>query len=134
MTNLMQKLFEIQSENIKFSKTAENPFFKSKYLSLEKLWETLAPQLEARKLLVVHSSVDGSVVTTVHDTENDETVSSAMPLPTNLDPQKLGSAVTYFKRYNLSQIFNIITDIDDDGNSTASKTTKVKTSDDLDLD
>lgn len=41
------------------------------------------------------------------------------------DPQKLGSCISYAKRYNLAQIFNIITDRDDDANaaSTPAKTT-----------
>lgn len=115
-TKILQKMFEIQKENLKYSKNAENPFFKSKYLTLEGIWETLAPQLEKHGLLVTHGTVDGHVVTTVHDVETGSIFQSNMPLPENLDPQKLGSAVTYYKRYNLGQIFNIIVDEDDDGN------------------
>lgn len=132
--NLNQKLFEIQKQRVKFEKNAENPFFKSKYLSLEALWEQLAPELEKHNLLVTHNSVDGAVQTTVTDIDSDESLSSAMTLPLNLDPQKMGSAVTYFKRYNLGQLFNIMTDVDDDGNDSSKQTgKKLKTTDDLDL-
>jgi hypothetical protein len=38
------------------------------------------------------------------------------------DPQKLGSCISYAKRYNLAQIFNIITDRDDDANAASTPT------------
>ena len=101
---------------LKFEKDGKNPFFKSDYLTLDGLWSALQPELEKEGLLVYHSTVNKEVTTTVVDIESGDTIVSSMPLPDNLDPQKLGSAVTYFKRYNLGQIFNIMTDIDDDGN------------------
>ncbi len=112
---LKQKLFEMQKLNLKFEKDSVNPYFKSKYLSLDSLWEKLLPELEERNLVISHRTENKEVVTTVEDLDSDEHIESRMPLPDNLDPQKIGSAVTYFKRYNLGQIFNIMTDDDDDG-------------------
>jgi hypothetical protein len=40
-----------------------------------------------------------------------------MPNPHGLDPQKLGSLVTYMKRYGLSLLLGIAADEDDDGNT-----------------
>lgn len=110
--------------NLRFEKTAENPFFKSKYLPLEDIQEKLNPILQEHKLLVVHYGKDGKVVTAVIDTENGEVQESEFPIQANIEPQKVGSAITYGKRYNLGLLFNIITDSDDDANATAPKVVK----------
>jgi hypothetical protein len=114
MTDLIKKLFEIQSLHLKFPKTAKG--YNYKYVPLDEMWEKLLPELEKRNLLVAHMTEDKQVVTQVIG-EDGSSIKSAMPLPENLDPQKLGSAVTYYKRYNLGQIFNIMTDEDDDASS-----------------
>ena len=135
MEKLYKKLYDIQEENNVFKKDADNPFFKSKYLSLEGLMEDLRPILTKHKLLVLHQTMNREVVTKVFDTENNAGVGSSFPLPEDLTPQKLGSAITYAKRYNLSQIFNIITDTDDDGNKASAKPAKKTTNNkDTELD
>ena len=118
MNKIYAKLLDVQNEGLTFAKTAENPFFRSKYLPLEELQKKLAPILEKYKLLVFHYSKEGGVVTAVVDVESGEKVESFFPLQQNLEPQKVGSAISYAKRYNLGQIFNIVTDVDDDANST----------------
>lgn len=118
---LKQKLFELQG--ITMSKNADNPFFKSKYLSLEKLLAELNPILKKNKMVVFHTGKDGNVVTTLADVESDDLIESSFPIQEGIEPQKVGSAITYAKRYNLGMIFNIITDGDDDGNSTSPKNT-----------
>ena len=127
MKNILKKLYEIQGLNLRFEKSAENPFFKSKYLPLEAIQEKLNPVLQEKGLVVYHHTKDGSVVTVVADVESGEMLESAFPLPVGLDPQKVGSAITYGKRYNLGQLFNIITDEDDDGNVSTPKPTTQKT-------
>ncbi len=121
---IYQKLLEIQNEGLTFAKTAENPYFRSKYLPLEELQKKLAPQLEKHKLLVIHYSEGGAVVTAVIDTESEGKIESHFPLQANLDPQKVGSAISYAKRYNLGQLFNIITDVDDDAEKATDRTPK----------
>ena len=123
MKNINKKLFDIQCENLVFKKEADNPYFKSKYLALDDLLTGLKPVLEKYKVLITHSTHEKYVVTSVIDIESDEFVSSAFPIQEGIDPQKVGSAITYGKRYNLGQIFNIITDEDDDGNKASAKTT-----------
>lgn len=41
----------------------------------------------------------------------------AVPLPTDLTPQQTGSAITYFRRYGLVALLNLVTEADDDGAS-----------------
>lgn len=115
--SLYTKLLEIQKLHLALSKDAKNPFFKSKYISLDYIVSTFTPLLDERNLLIVHYTENKEVVTELIDTEaTGSNIKSRFPLIDSNDPQKLGSCITYAKRYNLSQIFNIITDRDDDGN------------------
>ncbi len=114
-----EKLLEIQKKRLKFTKDASNPFYKSKYLTLDHMLEVLLPECDKHKILITHGMKDGCVVTIVQDTESDGAISSSFPVQENLEPQKVGSTISYAKRYNLGQLFNIITDEDDDANSTA---------------
>lgn len=125
--SIYTKLLEIQAMHLAFEKDASNPFFKAKYVSLDSIVEKLTPILDSKKLLVFHYTDNKEIVTTLLDTEStDETqetrcIDSKFPLIDSNDPQKLGSCITYAKRYNLGQIFNIITDRDDDGNEASGK-------------
>jgi len=69
--------------------------------------------------------IDGNVCTHIIDSENGEClVSSFISLPDIKDPQKLGSCITYFRRYTLKSLL-AIAEGDDDGNL-ASKPTPIK--------
>jgi hypothetical protein len=116
--NIYQKLLEVQKKNITFTKDATNPDFNSKYLSLDELNKTLKPILNELGLLIVHTSRDRNIITAVVDTESGNQIESRFAIPDTItDPQKMGSAISYGKRYNIGQLFNIVTDEDDDGNS-----------------
>ena len=114
--SIFKKLLEIQKLHLSFEKDAKNPFFKSNYVSLDSIVEKLTPYLDKHNLLITHFTHNSEIVTKVIDTDEEWEVESRFPLIDSNDPQKLGSCITYAKRYNLGQIFNIITDRDDDGN------------------
>jgi hypothetical protein len=42
---------------------------------------------------------------------------AAIPLPATEDPQKLGSAITYYRRYAIVTLLGLVTEEDDDGNA-----------------
>lgn len=116
MKNLYEKLHLIQTKGVQVSKDWVNPHFKSKYMTLDNIIETLAPLLKEQKLLVTHFILQQELVTRVVDVESGELLDSSFGLLAT-DPQKKGSEVTYAKRYNLSALFNICADEDDDANS-----------------
>lgn len=122
------KLLEVQKQHLAFEKDAKNPFFKSNYVSLDSIVEKLTPILDTLELVIVHRTENKEIITMVvdADSESSEMVESRFPLIESNDPQKLGSCITYAKRYNLGQIFNIITDRDDDGNEASGKEVKAK--------
>lgn len=108
---MYDKLLEIQGMRLEVKKEAEG--YNYKYATLDQVWDVLQPILQKEKILVLHITKDNQVCTQLRSGE--DVIESCMPLPDNLDPQKLGSAVTYYRRYNLLQLFNIMTDDDDDG-------------------
>lgn len=126
---MKEKLFKIQNnKELKFTKDGKNPHFKNEYITLDNLVETLKPVLEENRLCVFHTLEDKKLITVVVDVDKKigdegEFVKSEFPIAeeTIANPQKVGSAITYAKRYNLGAIFNIITDEDDDGNTSIPK-------------
>lgn len=116
--NIYQKLAEFQGMGIAFEKTANNPFFKSKYTPLDDLNKVIKPILTELWLVIVHSVHDREVNTIIVNVEDpNEYVECVMTIPEwVIDPQKVGSAVTYFKRYNTVALLNLDSESDNDGN------------------
>ena len=129
MKEIYKKIMEIQKLCLAVTKDSKNPFFKSNYVSLDNLVSTITPHLNSIWLVVYHFSQDKNVNTVVADVDSWETITSSFPMIESNDPQKLGSCISYAKRYNLAQIFNIITDRDDDANAASVPPKAVELSD-----
>jgi len=115
--SIYKKLFEAKKEIGKISKDSTNPFFKSKYFDVNGLLEHVEPILQKHGLLLLQPIKDGLVTTVIIDPEDvNISVSSEMQLPNIQDPQKLGSAITYYRRYTLQSLLGLQAE-DDDGNS-----------------
>ena len=118
--NIYIKLFEAKKEIGKITKDAKNPFFKSDYLSLNGLLTAVEAVLVNHGLVLIQPITDGHVTTMIIDTEaeadQEDHVKSSIQLPTISDPQKLGSAITYYRRYTLQSLLGLQAE-DDDGNA-----------------
>lgn len=112
---IKNKMFEIQQLRLKFPKTATG-FHENKFVPLDELWDKLVPELDSRELLVTHRAEKDTLTTYVTDLESGEEMYSAILFAEKLEPQKMGSAITYYRRYNLNSLFNLMTENDDDGN------------------
>jgi hypothetical protein len=101
-------------------KAATNPAFKSKYADLSEVVEAVVPALNKAGIGVMQfPSYDGELVgvTTVLMHESGATVTGTLHLrPSKSDPQGVGSAVTYARRYALLAMTGAAPE-DDDGNS-----------------
>ena len=109
-------------------KDADNPFFKSKYASLDHIQSHIKEPLKQAGLVVIQRNIyDGQlfVETKVIHAESGEFEVSIFPVIVQKnDAQSYGSAVSYAKRYSLSGLLNlIIQDSDDDGNSAGGNNT-----------
>ncbi|NJL54144.1 ERF family protein [bacterium] len=99
-------------------KDANNPFFKSKYADLESVWEACREALTQNELAVIQTPeiFDGQIclITTLTHSSG-EWIESKLPLMlTKQDPQTMGSALTYARRYALAAMVGVVQS-DDDG-------------------
>lgn len=111
-----------QIENAK--KKSANPFFKSRYADLAECLISVKMPLKENGLSFVQCpGFDGkavSVTTTLLHTSG-EWISSELKLaPTKTDPQSVGSAITYARRYSLCAMVGLSQE-DDDGNRISKK-------------
>tara|TARA_R100000742_G_C4279508_1_gene104287 strand:- start:7661 stop:8182 length:522 start_codon:yes stop_codon:yes gene_type:complete len=112
---LNNKLYKLQLEIGIISKDVTNPFYKSKYFDINSLIGQLHPLLKKHGLLLLQPIIDDKVYSIITEINGDGKVESSIKLPEMLDPQKLGSAITYFRRYTLQSLLALQAE-DDDGN------------------
>ena len=117
---LNEKLFAIQQSIGKISKDATNPFYKSKYFDINSLLNHLHPLLIENKLILLQPIEDNSVCSVLIDVETGERMVSSLKLPTIEDPQKIGSCITYYRRYTLQSLLALQAE-DDDANLASKK-------------
>jgi hypothetical protein len=124
ITKISAAIVKAQGELNAVSKDGNNPHFRSKYATLQNIVESTRDTLRKHGLAVVQTfdETDGTyinlVTTLLH--ESGEFISGTFTMrPTKADPQGLGSATTYARRYALSAVLGIVTDEDDDGNASS---------------
>ena len=118
--SIYKKLHLIQSEIGSISKDVTNPFYKSKYFDINSLIGQLNPLLTKYGLLLLQPIEDQKVKSIIYEIEGDGKVESSINLPDIIDPQKLGSAITYYRRYTLQSLLALQAE-DDDGNKAITK-------------
>lgn len=110
-----------QAEIENAHKNASNPHFKSTYANLAEIIDTIRPTLAKHRLAVLQipGLADGVLtmdVMLLH--ESGEWISGVAGSPLGKqDPQGMGSAITYTRRYSLAALCGIAQE-DDDGNAT----------------
>lgn len=134
--NLVQSLVEFHQSVQKIIKDKENPFHRSKYADLSTVIETVKPSMNDAGLVVVQPIVLKKVFSTESDAtaisvmvlltrlihESGESIDSEMIIPHQPDPQKLGSLITYYRRYAYLSIIGLASQSDDDdANSSSNK-------------
>lgn len=117
------------------SKSAENPFFKSKYADLAEVLSVVRPAFSKHGLSVVqmpYSSDDGAIgVTTMISHKSGQWMQGALELPLQVAKnvnQDAGSAITYIRRYALAAAAGVAQeDLDDNlGEKNTGKVTNLK--------
>ena len=142
---LIQKLFELKKKSIVLLK--DEQAYNYKYADLAQIQAKIRPYLEELKILIIHATQNGSVVTTIYDVESDACISSSIAIGSietirewddnkkdkagnvyqtihnketqQQDPQAVGSIITYYRRYNLLQLLDLKTQDDDGANASS---------------
>jgi hypothetical protein len=101
-------------------KSATNPFFKSKYATLDAVVDAVKPPLLAQGIVVVQGvqdAAEGVAIETMLLHKSGQWLSSTLRLPASKeDAQGYGSAISYGRRYGLMAICGVPAE-DDDGNA-----------------
>lgn len=121
---LVEALIEFQRDLPAVGLDGDNPHFKSKFATLGNVTKEVLPKLNAVGLsYTVGSFVEnGTLILDAHLLhESGESRSMQFPI-TATDPQKVGSAVTYYRRYALAALTGVVADVDDDGNTASQQT------------
>ena len=126
IASLAKSLAEVQASLAPARKDSTNPFFNSTYADLSSVWESCRGLLAKNGLSVIQGNRVGTnntvIVETILAHESGQWIQSelCMPLAKN-DPQGVGSAITYGRRYGLAAIVGVVADDDDDGNAASTK-------------
>lgn len=128
INSLSKALFIFHGEMGKIAKTSSNPFFKSKYADLPTILDAISEPLQKAGLVII-SIPDGEGLTSIllHSESGEYISATAIMKPIKNDPQSIGSAITYQRRYSIGSILNLNIDEDDDGNKASGKTVKIDT-------
>jgi hypothetical protein len=119
ITELAKALNKFQAECSGAKKSKKNPFFKSTYANLEEVINCAKEALDANGLSVSQFPVsheNKAGVETILMHSSGEWISSTLLLAcSKQDPQGMGSAITYARRYAYQSVLGIPSE-DDDGN------------------
>lgn len=125
LNELFAALAKAQSEMEHASKGADNPYFKSKFADLPSVINASRPALAKHGLSVNHFTdvnESGHIILICQlNHSSGQWMRGTYPInPVKNDPQGIGSAITYAKRYTYSAITGVAAiGEDDDGNAAA---------------
>ena len=108
-----QKLFDLQKDLDAISKDTTNPFFNSKYFDINALINHLKPLLNKHELMLHQPILEGKVTSRISDVVSGEFIDSEIVLPNIDNPQKVGSAISYYRRYTLASLIALQAQDDD---------------------
>lgn len=93
-----------------------------KFASMETLYDAILPLIEKHGFVMYHNGSYSNVESTLEHTTTGVSYTSSLPLGAveKLGPQDIGKAVTYFRRYNILALLNVVTE-DDDGSESQEK-------------
>ena len=135
INELVGALSKAQGEMNNAKKDSSNPFYNSKYADLGSVWEACREALSKNGLAIIQTTNNLEnelyLVTTLAHSSG-QWMKSYLPIKyndsgveinkygkeTKINPlHKMGSSLTYLRRYALSAIVGVAPDDDDDGNS-----------------
>lgn len=124
--DLAKALAQVQATLVPAKRDSTNPYYNSTYADLSSVWESCRETLAKNGLCVIQGNSIGAEKTLIVETilihESGQWVQSELALPlSKADPQGVGSAMTYGRRYGLAAIVGIVADVDDDGNAASAK-------------
>lgn len=123
VTELMKAVMAVQQAAGRIEKTAKGQVGSReyKYANLLDTWDTIAPLMASNNLVAVASPTSGEsnighfFQTTIYHVESGEWMRETMQMVLQRDdPQAIGAAITYYRRYMLTSMLGLIPADDND--------------------
>lgn len=133
-TNIYSALMAAQRDMGPLLKNATNPAFRSKYADLGSVIETITEPLHNNGLTFYQRMrIEGGapvLESAIVHVETEQMIESLCPVVSKdpQDPQKMGAAITYARRYSLMALLGLAPE-DDDGNSASKAANAPRTED-----
>lgn len=112
-SSIQSKLLEFQKLNISVVKGKENPHFKSKFADINEILDKVKTPLTNLGVVLIQVPTQDGLKTILHDTESGTEVEGYLEFCQKNDVQKLGSNITYYRRYSLLAMLGLEDDDDD---------------------
>lgn len=128
ITKIADALVKAQAAMKPAIKDSRNPHFNSRYADLASVWDAIREPLTSNGLSVVQmvgsNELEKTTLTTRVTHVSGEWIESTWQIPVGKqDPQGLGSAISYARRYALASAVGVVQD-DDDGNAAMPRQTQ----------
>jgi hypothetical protein len=125
---MYEDLLNAQKEIGAIKKDATNPFFKSNYFDINSLLAVVKPILNQHNFIILQGLTTNemgvpALSTTLLHTTGKSIEGGVVALPDVADAQKMGGAITYYRRYALQSLLALEAE-DDDGNTATGKAKK----------
>jgi len=128
ITKISAALLAFSKKMISVKKDSMNPHFRNKYASLSAIIETTQKPLSECGLMIIQTPTGENELTTRLLHESGEYFEDTYTMrPQKNDPQGLGSAITYQRRYAYGAILSLNIDEDDDGHDASKPKLKEST-------
>lgn len=114
------RLLKFQKLHISLSKDGDNPHFKSKYVTLNEVMKKVKKPLNDLGCLILQIPSNEGLTTQIMCVDDGSLVECFMPYSDISTAQKLGSSITYNRRYSIRTLLGLDDD-DDDGNEASSQ-------------
>lgn len=128
ITKIADALVKAQAAMKPALKESRNPHFNSRYADLASVWDAIREPLTSNGLSVIQmvgsNELEKTTLTTRVTHVSGEWIESTWQIPVGKqDPQGLGSAISYARRYALASAIGVVQD-DDDGNAAMPRQTQ----------
>jgi ERF superfamily len=121
------RLLKAKSEIGKVLKNAKNPHFKNTYADINAVVESVESHLIENGLILLQPIQESKQFSVIQDAYSESKIESYLDLPQNLNPQQMGSAITYFRRYTLQSLLSLRAEDDDANGATNTPQAPAKT-------
>lgn len=131
---LLNALYEAKASFKELEKNGQNHYFKNNkgqphlFSTLDDIFNACKDSLRANKIEVIYGTrfVDGynHIVTKLFHIESAQWLESVTAIgDATTNPQAMGSAITYMRRYHIQAMLNLEADFEDDGNQASGRNT-----------